>query len=49
MIRVKIIQYVPQTIDNSYISQLICLQMQRKVLKIYPKLSYDAPSSQPKT
>jgi len=31
--QVKTIQYVPQTIDNSSISQLICLQMQKKVLK----------------
>ena len=30
--QVKTIQYVPQTIDNSSISQLICLQMQKKVL-----------------
>jgi len=30
---VKTRQYVPQTIDNSSISQFICLQMQRKVLK----------------
>jgi len=32
MTRVKTVEHVPQTIDNSYNSHLICLQMQIKVL-----------------
>jgi len=50
MAQVKTKQYVPQTINNSSIFHLICLQMQRKVVKKnLAKMSYDALSSQPQT
>ena len=45
MTRVKTIQYVPQTIDNSSNSHLICFQMQKKSTKHIAKISYDALSS----
>jgi len=42
---VKIVQNVPQTIDNPSNSRLICLQMKRKITKNISKMSYDALSS----
>jgi len=45
MTQMKTIQYVPQTNDNSSNSHLIFRQIQTKVLKTKPKISYDVLSS----
>jgi len=47
MTQVKIIQYIPQTIDTSSNFHLICLQMQKKKKGTInmAKMSYDALSS----
>jgi len=44
MSRVKTIQNVPKTIDNSSNSPFICRQMQRKGTKNIGELSYDVLS-----